>query len=92
MFSIPRRGRLCQLQPVAIVAGAGGRGQSDWLTLLCRTLSFLIPSRFIPALSLTPIAPDCPQYPQDRTVILGKLEKLLVGLLVSACYGGNGVL
>lgn len=29
-------------------------GQSDWLGLLCRTLSFLIPSRFIPALSLTP--------------------------------------
>ena len=32
------------------------RGQSDWLTLLCRTLSFLIPSRFIPALSLTPFS------------------------------------
>lgn len=27
------------------------RGQSYWLGLLCRTLSFLIPSRFIPALS-----------------------------------------
>jgi len=37
------------------VASAGVRGQSDWLTLLCRTLSFLIPSRFSPALSLTPI-------------------------------------
>ena len=29
------------------------RGQSDWLGLLCRTLAFPIPSRFIPALSLT---------------------------------------
>ena len=31
------------------------RGQSDWLGLLCRTLSFPIPSRFIPALSPTPL-------------------------------------
>ena len=30
------------------------QGQSDWLRLLCRTLSFPIPSRFIPALSQTP--------------------------------------
>jgi hypothetical protein len=30
------------------------RGQSDWLGFLCKTLSFSISSRFIPALSLTP--------------------------------------
>ena len=29
-----------------------GRGQSYWLGLLCRTLSFSVPSRFIPALSI----------------------------------------
>ena len=29
-------------------------GQSYWLGFLCKTLSFSIPSRFIPALSLTP--------------------------------------
>lgn len=28
-------------------------GQSYWLGFLCKTLSFSIPSRFIPALSLT---------------------------------------
>jgi uncharacterized membrane-anchored protein len=28
-------------------------GQSQWLVVLCKTLSFSIPSRFIPALSLT---------------------------------------
>ena len=32
-----------------------GRGQSEWLVLLCRTLSFPIPNRFNPALSLTPL-------------------------------------
>jgi len=31
------------------------RGQSQWLVVLCKTLSFSIPSRFIPALSLTTI-------------------------------------
>ena len=30
------------------------RGQSDWLGFLCKTLSFSVSSRFIPALSLTP--------------------------------------
>ena len=30
-------------------------GQSQWLVVLCKTLSFSFPSRFIPALSLTPI-------------------------------------
>ena len=30
------------------------RGQSDWLSFLCKTLSFSISSRFIPALSLIP--------------------------------------
>ena len=30
------------------------RGQSQWLVVLCKTLSFSFPSRFIPALSLTP--------------------------------------
>ena len=33
------------------------RGQSEWLVLLCRTLSFPIPNRFNPALSLTPFSP-----------------------------------
>ena len=32
------------------------RGQSNWLSSLCRTLSFPIPSRFIPALSLSPFS------------------------------------
>jgi len=31
-------------------------GQRDWLSLLCRTLSFPIPSQFIPALSPSPSA------------------------------------
>ena len=30
-------------------------GQSQWLVVLCKTLSFSFPSRFILALSLTPI-------------------------------------
>ena len=30
------------------------RGQSDWLSFLCKTLSFSVSSRFIPALSLAP--------------------------------------
>ena len=30
------------------------RGQSDWLSFLCKTLSFSVSSRFIPALSPTP--------------------------------------
>ena len=29
------------------------RGQSDWLSFLCKSLSFSVSSRFIPALSLT---------------------------------------
>jgi hypothetical protein len=29
------------------------RGQSDWLGFLCKSLSYSISSRFIPALSLT---------------------------------------
>ena len=33
------------------------RGQCNWLCFHCRTLSFPIPSRFIPALSLTPLFP-----------------------------------
>ena len=31
-----------------------GRGQGQWLAVPCKTLSFSIPSRFSPALSLTP--------------------------------------
>ena len=31
------------------------RGQSDWQSFLCKTLLFSISSRFIPALSLTPV-------------------------------------
>ena len=30
------------------------RGQSDWLSFLCKSLSFSVSSRFIPALSLVP--------------------------------------
>jgi hypothetical protein len=30
-------------------------GQSQWLVVLCKTLSFSFPSRFIPALSPTPV-------------------------------------
>ena len=33
------------------------RGQSDWLSFLCKTLSFSVSSRFIPALSMTPFRP-----------------------------------
>ena len=35
------------------------RGQSDWLNLLCRTLSFPTPIRFIPALSCVPLRSPC---------------------------------
>ena len=34
------------------------RGQSDWLSFLCKTLSFSVSGRFIPALSLTPFTRD----------------------------------
>ena len=34
------------------------RGQSDWLGFLCKTLSFSVSSRFIPALSLTPFTDE----------------------------------
>ena len=47
------------------------RGQSYWLGLLCRTLSFPTPSRFIPALSLSP-------SPPLRRFGHSLLEKLLV--------------
>ena len=38
------------------------RGQSYWLSFLCKTLSFSISSRFIPALSLTPSSNPCPRF------------------------------
>ena len=42
------------LHPAHYCAQRRVRGQSDWLGFLCKTLSFSISSRFIPALSLTP--------------------------------------
>ena len=41
------------LHPERQCAQLRGCGQSQWLVVLCKTLSFSIPSRFIPALSLT---------------------------------------
>ncbi len=38
-------------------------GQSQWLVVLRKTLSFSFPSRFIPALSLTPFTERCPGLP-----------------------------
>ena len=38
------------------------RGQSDWLGFLCKTLSFSVSSRFIPALSLTPFTRTDPVH------------------------------
>jgi hypothetical protein len=44
------------------------RGQSYWLSFLCKTLSFSIPSRFIPALSLTPFRQTLTHPPSVRHV------------------------
>jgi hypothetical protein len=50
-------------------------GQSQWLVVLCKTLSFSFPSRFIPALSLTPFMAELRKGDARKILVASSLRQ-----------------